>query len=135
MVFHDYDFRADSGELNYRGVDRLREVALLMRVNAEPVVIERLPRDPALAEQRRLAVATALSRIDPQLHPSRVVVAAPVSHPLSGIDAITIHQTQNQLTASTGYLPSNTQGGGIGSGVTTPNNGGQSPGSNTPTGR
>lgn len=114
MVFHDYDFQPGSGKLNHRGWERVVEVAKLMGGNADPVVIERMPRDPKVAELRRLTVLAALTEVAPAVQPTRVVVAAPLAQPIRGPEAIIIHQTMLGLTASGGYLPSNSAGGATG---------------------
>jgi hypothetical protein len=135
MVFHDYDFLPGSDRLNYRGVDQVYQVARLMGVSPAPVVVERMPRDPNLAERRRVAVLAALASVDPSVSPARVVVAEPVAFPLRGSDAELIYRTMVRQTETMGYLPgssTNSSSGGFDSGfgfgsvspgVTTPSNG------------
>lgn len=105
MVFHDFDFLPGSDRLNYRGMDQVRQVARLMGISPAPVVIERLPRDPNLAERRRMAVMAALASVDPSVSPARVVVAEPLAYPLRGSEAELIYRTMVRQTESMGYLP------------------------------
>jgi len=117
MVFHDYDFLPGSDRLNYRGLDQVYHVARLMGVSPAPVVIERLPRDPQLAERRRLAVLVALASVDPKVALTRVVVAEPIAFPLRGSEAELIYKTMTRQTESMGYLPMTSTGGNFGGGV------------------
>lgn len=134
LVFHDYDFQADGSKLNYRGLDRVGEVARLLAGSTDPVVVERLPRDPKLAEQRRLAVLTALAEAAPGVDPSRVVVGVPAATPLRGSEAVIVHQTMLRMTASGGYLPSGGGTTGLTAGGASPT-GGQPSSPNTPSNR
>lgn len=117
MVFHDYDFLPGSDRLNYRGVDQVHQVARLMGVSPAPVVIERLPRDPQLAERRRLAVLAALASVDPKVSPTRVVVAEPIAFPLRGSEAELIYKTMVRQTEMMGALPMASMGGNFAGGV------------------
>ncbi len=133
MAFYDFDFLPGSDRLNYRGVDQVYRVARLMGVSPAPVVVERTPRDPGLAERRRLAVLAALGAVEPSASPSRVVVADPVAYPLRGSEALLIYNTMTRQTQMYGALPVNVQSGGfntIGSGTSTP--GTSTPGTSNP---
>lgn len=138
MVFHDYDFLPGSDRLNYRGLDQIHQVARLMGISPAPVVIERTPRDPNLAERRRLTVLAALANVDPAASPNRVVVAEPVAFPLRGSEAEVIYKSMIRQTETLGYLPGtvtgNAGGGSFGSSSGS-GSGSGSPGGSSPSGR
>jgi hypothetical protein len=88
MTLYDFDFERGGTRLNYRGRDRLRQIAALLPHNEFPVVLERLPFAPDLAEARRLAVLNELAEMAP---PDRVVVGPPLAVPLRGVEASAIY--------------------------------------------
>jgi hypothetical protein len=90
MTLYDYDFVNGSNQLNYRGKDRLRQIAALLPSHPFPVVIERLPFAPELAEARRLTVLNELGAVAP-LPPEQVVVGPPAAVPLRGVEAEAIY--------------------------------------------
>lgn len=87
MTLYDYDFVCGTEQLNLRGKDRLFQIALLLGHNTHPVLIERTPHAPALAEARRLAVLMALSQGPVPAPPERVVIGHPLAVPWSGWEA------------------------------------------------
>ena len=114
MALYDYDFLPDSAQLNYRGKDRVHRIAGLAVCNQFPIVVERLPANPALAEARKRAVLTELAAAGP-INPDRVVVGAPLGAPLQGVEAEVIYQNLLRQLESAGKMPST----GVGSGTTT----------------
>jgi hypothetical protein len=53
MVLYRYDFEDGSPMLNARGLDELARIAALLPQNFYPLVVERTPCDPGLAEARK----------------------------------------------------------------------------------
>jgi len=91
MVLYRCDFIEGSNALNLHGRDRLTKIAMLLHVNHCPIIIERLPEAPALAEARRMAILTVLTLNDIPIPPERVVVGPPISYGLAGEEAVRIH--------------------------------------------
>jgi hypothetical protein len=104
MMLYEYDFACGSEQLNLRGKDRLLQIAYLLGHFAYPVVIERTPYAPALAEARRLAVLHELSQGPVPVPPERVVIGPAIAIPLQGWEAVIIYQN----------LETRTQAGGVG---------------------
>jgi hypothetical protein len=130
MTVYDYDFIRGGDQLNIRGRDRVRQIAALMALNPFPLVVERMPYAPALAEARRRAVLAELAAVMPRVPVERVVVGPPVAVPLQGAEAELIYQNLLLQTGSAGALPGT--GTGPGTGTTTPPSGvsgGSTPGS------
>lgn len=130
LTMHDYDFACGTEALNYRGRDRVREIALLLPQTQFPVVVERLPLAPALAEARRRAVLAEFATAGVQVPPERVIVGPSPTDPLRGVEAELIFQNLMIQTRSAGTLP--------GTGVGTPAGGatgGSGPGGGGPGGQ
>ena len=87
MVLYHFDFLCGSSALNLRGNDQLGKIALLLKNNTCPIIIERTPDQPALAEARRLAVLQVLGGHGIAINPRRVVVGLPLANGLSGVEA------------------------------------------------
>jgi hypothetical protein len=115
MVLHDYDFVPGTAELNDRGRDRVLQIAALLPHNRFPVVVERLPRAPELAEGRRLTVLNALAVSAGRVPPERVVGGPSPSYPLQGPEAERVYFNLLQLTESAGTVPAT----GVRDGATT----------------
>jgi hypothetical protein len=101
MVLYQYDFVDGGTALNVHGQDKLARIAALLPRNFAPVVIERLPCAPGLAEARRLAVLDELAHGPFPVPPERVVVGPPIAGGLNGVDAAHVYenlliQTQRQ---------------------------------------
>ena len=116
MVLHDYDFVPGAAELNDRGRDRVLRIAALLPYNRFPVVVERLPHAPGLAEERRLTVLAAARR-GRRPASARAGRRRPVavSAPLQGPEAERMYYNLLQLTESAGTVP----GTGVRDGATT----------------
>jgi hypothetical protein len=88
MVLYQYDFVDGQPQLKPRGYDQLAKIAHLLEISPAPLVIERTPCLPGLAEARRLAVLDELARHLPHpIPPERVVVGPPLAIGLSGREA------------------------------------------------
>jgi hypothetical protein len=92
MVLYNYDFIDGHPQLNLHGLDRLARIAHLLAVNPAPVVIERTPCAPGLAEARRLAVLNELAKGPCPVPPERVVIGKPLDPGLSGPEAELIYR-------------------------------------------
>jgi hypothetical protein len=62
MVLYHYDFVDNTATLNTKGQDQLAKIAAMLTQNGFPVIIERTPSNPKLAEARRLAVLSQLGQ-------------------------------------------------------------------------
>src|SRR5205814_1556510 len=76
---YEYDILCSTEQLNLRGKDRRFQIALLMGHNTHPIVIERSPHAPGLAEARRMAVLLALNQCPVPVPPERVVIGHPLA--------------------------------------------------------
>ncbi len=105
LTFYDFDFVADSDQLNARGRQKLaRTAAELPRLYA-PVVIEPIERAPGLAESRRQAVLAGLNAPGGFPVPAeRVIVAAPMPTGLRGPEAIVGYGRQLNHVSSGGAI-------------------------------
>jgi hypothetical protein len=112
MTVYDYDFIRGGDQLNVRGKDRVRQIAALIALNPFPVVVERMPYAPALADARRRAVLAELAAVMPHVPVERVVVGPPVAVPLQGVEAELIYQNLLLQTGSAGVLPGTGAGPG-----------------------
>ena len=74
MVLYHFDFVNDAAILNLRGKDRLLYIASLMTHYQFPIVIERTPWNPHLAEARRQVVITELSQQAIPFSPEQIVI-------------------------------------------------------------
>ncbi len=131
LVLYHYDFVEGSSELNPRGGDQLAKVAAQLAVSPFPLIVERTPDDPALAESRRYAVLARLARGPCPVPSDRVLVGVPKAHGLSGTDAQVI--AGNALGRTQQYgppIPINSNGVNSPSGVTSGS--GSAPSSNGP---
>ena len=119
MVLHKFDFVDGSDQLKPRGLDELGKIAYRLTSNPYPLVIERTPNDPALAEARRVAVLSALATGPYPIDPARVVVAVPSAKGLSGINAQIIGANAMERVREFGPpIPINSNGVNSPSGVT-----------------
>jgi hypothetical protein len=108
------------------------KIAALLAHNGFPVIVERTPSNPALAEARRLVVLNQFGQGGIILPPGRVVIGAPIANGLRGVEAEIIYQNllsqtreRGQVTgAAAGLLGATptapTAGGGAGGGTGAP---------------
>jgi hypothetical protein len=102
MTLYHYDFVEGRNALNQRGKDQLAKIAALLPHNFFPVVVERTPEAPALAEARRLLVLNELGRSSFPIPPERVMVAVPMANGISGVEAEKIYRNLIGQTAAGG---------------------------------
>ena len=131
LVLYQFDFVEGTTELSPRGVDQLSKFSAQLAVSPYPLLVERTPQDPALAESRRFAVLARLARGPFPVLSDRVLVGVPRARGLSGSDAQVIAgnalgRTQQYgppipINASGVNSPSGVSGGsGSGSGNISP---------------
>jgi hypothetical protein len=116
MVLYDFDFLPGREGLNVRGLDRLARIQTLLPRTFYPVVIERTPGCPQLAELRRLAVLNELARCSFVVPAERVVIGPPLANGLQGVEAEIIYGNQLRLMQSYG-VPAGSLGGSAGFGT------------------
>jgi hypothetical protein len=87
MVLYRYDFIGGTDVLNLHGRDQLTKIAALLRGNDFPIIIERTPEAPAVAEARRAVVLNVLAHNNIAIPPERIVIGPPIATGLSGRDA------------------------------------------------
>jgi len=121
MTLYDYDFICGTEQLNMRGKDRLFQIALLLGHNTHPLVIQRTPHAPLLAEARRLAVLHALSQCPVPVPPERVVIGHPLAVPLQGWEAqaIYLNLVRTIVSGGAGARTTTTQSVGAATSTTT----------------
>jgi hypothetical protein len=125
MVLHQYDFLPGSSELNPRGLDQLFKLSAQMAASPFPLIVERTPDNPGLAESRRYAVLAHLARGPMPVTSDRVFVGVPSAVGLSGNDAFIISNNSLGRTQSYGPpIPINSNGVNSPSGVTSGSGGG-----------
>jgi len=135
MVLYEYDFEDGGAALNLHGRDKLARVAALLSRNFCPVVIERTPCVPGLAEERRLAVLGELAHGSFPVPPERVVIGPPIANGLSGTEAALIYRNLLTQTQRQGVSAGGSTGGTAGQGSSAAGQGSSASGSTgTPTG-
>lgn len=87
MTLYHYDFVDGSGALNLHGRDQLAKIAAMLPHNFFPIVIERTPGAPGLAESRRLAVLHELAAGPFPIPAERVVIGPSLGDDLRGVEA------------------------------------------------
>jgi hypothetical protein len=110
MVLYQYDFVDGTPLLNVRGQDRLAEIVELLGRTPFPMIIERTPCLPGLAEARRLTVLNALAHTAVPVPPERVLIGPPLAVGLSGREATLIYRNLLRQTEAQGVI----RGGGPG---------------------
>ena len=119
MTFYHYDFVDGTDKLNLQGLDKLQEIKATLPTNFAPVLVERTPARPALAEARRAMLLADLSRSQFPVPAERVVVGKPVPIGRSGSESaiISLNQLGGVLSGS-GFRTSigGMGGGGMGGG-------------------
>lgn len=88
MMLYNYDFEHGGDKLNLRGQDQLRHMAEWLTTQSFPLVVERTPQRPALAESRRLAVLKELAAAKIDVSPERVIVGPAPLGQLRGDEAL-----------------------------------------------
>ncbi len=103
LVLYDYDFVPDSAELTERGRDQLAKAAAQLAASPYPLVVERTPKAPALAGERRRVVIEALAASSMPVEADRVLVGQPAPAGMSGNDARIV--SVNALNRTQRYGP------------------------------
>jgi hypothetical protein len=115
MVLYHCDFVCGTSTLNLHGRDQLTRIACMAAGNAAPIVIERTPDAPGLAEARRAAVLNILALNNVPVPPQRVLIGPPIANGLSGVDAMQLYFYSLRNTATQAApLPIPASGSGVG---------------------
>jgi hypothetical protein len=114
MMLYNYDFVCGKDMLNLRGSDRLKQLGDWLMTQPYPLVIERTPHRPALAESRRLTVLNQLAAAGYNVAPQRVVIGPGAFGQLSGVEAELSYQNLLEQTTREGALPFGVGGSGLG---------------------
>jgi hypothetical protein len=114
MVLYDYDFVEGGAALSPRGKDQLAKIQAMLPQNFFPLVIERTPAAPALAQSRRQQVLKELAKSTFPIPPERVVVGQSTADGLRGVEAELIHKNMITHTQNAGAENLNILGGGVG---------------------
>jgi hypothetical protein len=104
MVLYQYDFVDGAPALNLHGMDQLAKIAALLGHNGFPIIIERTPCNPALAEARRLTVLLELGHGPAPVPPDRIVIGPPIASGLRGAEAEVIYQNLITQTRERGLV-------------------------------
>ena len=112
MTFYHYDFVDGTSNLNLRGADKMQEIRAMLPTNFAPVVVERTPDRPKLAEARRAMLVAKLSRDDFPVPAQRVVIGKPVPIGRTGGEAAIISLNQvGAVLSGTGFRTASGGGG------------------------
>jgi hypothetical protein len=114
MTLYHFDFEDCSDKLNLHGRDQLAKIASLLPQNFFPIVIERTPEAPALAEARRAAVLHELAHGPFPVPPQRVVIGPSLGDDLRGVEAQLVNQNVMIQTLTRGVGAAQGLGGGGG---------------------
>jgi hypothetical protein len=109
MMLYHYDFEECGSRLTLRGRDQLAKIEHLLSSNFYPLVIERTPDMPALAEARRQMVLEILAHGNFPVPPERVVIGPPLTPGLRGVEAEVIYRNLIGVTRSSGAPLAQTQ--------------------------
>jgi hypothetical protein len=113
MVLYHYDFVEGSDMLNLHGRDKLAEIGGMLPHNFFPIVVERTPACPHLAEARRVMVLNELTHSPFRIPAERVVIGPPIANGMLGVEAEVVYTNQISQVQSGG---SPSAGGGVGGG-------------------
>jgi hypothetical protein len=91
MVLYQFDFLPGCAGLNLHGLDQLAKIACLLPHNGFPIIIERTPGNPGLAEARRLTVLNVLGHGPVPIPAERVVIGPSIALGLDGVEAEIIY--------------------------------------------
>jgi hypothetical protein len=117
MTLYHYDFEDGCEKLNLHGRDQLAKIAVLLPKTFFPIVIERTPEAPALAESRRLAVLKELAHGLFPIPPQRVVIGPSLGDDLRGVEAQLVNTNIMIQTFTRGFSAfGGVSGGGVGIG-------------------
>jgi hypothetical protein len=115
MVLYRCDFIDGKEMLNLRGRDELTRMAAMLGTNNCPIVIERTPEVPALAEARRMAVLNVFALNGIPIPPERIVIGPSIAHGLSGTDAEFLYRYSfRNMAVQATPVPIPTGGAGVG---------------------
>jgi hypothetical protein len=123
MVLYHYDFVDETANLNTHGQDQVAKIAAMLAQNSFPVIVERTPSNPKLAEARRLAVLKQIGQGGTTIPAERVVIGAPIGNGLRGVEAEIIYQNLLSQTRERG-LVTGAASGLLGAPTTSPSAGG-----------
>src|SRR5262249_28060315 len=115
MVLYQCDFLDGTNTLNLHGRDQLTRIACMIAGNNCPIVIERTPEAPGLAEARRTAVLNILAMNNVPVPPERVLIGPAIALGMSGVDAQILYGTSlRNLREQGAPLPVPSSGSGVG---------------------
>ncbi len=119
MVLYRYDFVDGHEILNLRGRDQLVKIANAVCTINAPIIIERTPEHPELAEMRRQAVLNVLLQNGVPVTPERIVIGVPIPNGLSGVEAALLagRSLENMRIQATPIPPVGSGGGAFGSSI------------------
>ena len=118
MTLYHMDFVDGGAVLNLHGRDRLAQIGAMLPHNCFPIVVERTPWAPALAEARRLAILTELANSSCPTSPERVVIGVPIAVGLSGVEARQVYGNYYIQMQKGGIYTGPSNVGGFGAGAT-----------------
>lgn len=110
LILNHMDFVGDTAVLNYRGQDKLMAIAAQLPTNFAPVIVERTPWAPQIAEDRRLAILGMLAHGSFPIPAERVVIAPPIARGLTGVEAVIANTSRTTQFTNGG---TNVAGSGI----------------------
>ncbi|MBV9126216.1 MAG: hypothetical protein JO112_22940 [Planctomycetes bacterium] len=113
MVLYHYDFIDGSPQLNFRGKERLHQIAALLPETSCPLIIEWNPCAASLDQARRMMVYNELTQGPFPVPLERVIVGPPIAHGLNGMDASLINRNL-LLNTQNGGSQETSGGGGAG---------------------
>jgi hypothetical protein len=102
MALHQYDFLANSDQLNASGQRQLGRIAHWATFNDFPIFIEPVRGCPELTELRRQVVWQQLSQIHGEFPGERLVIGSPGGRGLDAMDALSIDRNLQEMTNSRG---------------------------------
>jgi hypothetical protein len=117
MTLYHYDFEDGCEKLNLHGRDQLAKIAALLPKTFFPIVIERTPEAPPLAESRRLAVLKALADGPFPIPAQRVVIGPSLGDDLRGVEAQVINTNLMVQTLTRGLSAFGGSVGGVSGGA------------------
>jgi hypothetical protein len=131
MVLYRYDFVEGQEFLNLHGRDQLVKIANAVSTIHAPIIIERTPDCPQLAEMRRHAVLNVLLQNGVPVTPERIVIGVPIPNGLSGVEAALLEgrSLENMRIQSTPIPAVGSSGGAFGSSIGGSSSGGAGGGS------
>jgi hypothetical protein len=114
LILNHFDFVHGTAKPTQRGREKLMKLPAILAKSFCPLIIEHTPEAPELDHARVMMVVTELGASGFAIPPERVLVGPPLSHDLSGVEALLIYTNLLGQIQSGAHAGGGGAGGGMG---------------------